>query len=474
MARTKLPLIGPAYRARSLNVSAQRAVNCYLEAGADGAPVALLGTPGTALKATLGSGPIRGGIFAGGYSWFVSGNTVYRLSSEYASTNCGTIATSSGNVSLSANDTQILIVDGVYGYIIDMATAVVAQINDPDFPNGVTQSTYQDGFFIVAGNDSGQFFINETPNNGNLWNGLDFSSAEGSPDNTISIISDHRELWLIGSDSAEVWVNTGNADFPFERSGNVFIEHGCAAAFSLDKMDNTVFWLGSDSRGGIVVWRANGYTPTRVSNHAVEFAIGQYSTISDAFAFTYTHEGHSFYCLTFPSGNATWVYDASTNEWHERAWFNPNNGSLNRWRASCHVFAFNTHLVGDFENGNIYSLDLDAYSDNGSPIKRLRSTLALNRDQFRQFYSMLQIHMETGVGDDVTIDPQLVLRYSDDSGHTWSNEIAASMGRIGEYSHRAIFRRLGSAYNRVFEISTTDPVKFAVIGAVLEFTNGNA
>lgn len=474
MPRTKLPFIGAAYRSRSLNVSAQRSVNCYLEAGKDGAPVALYGTPGTVLKATLGSGPIRSSIASGGHAWFVSGNEVYRLSSSYVSTLCGTIGTSSGPVSMSANDTQIIIVDGSAGYIIDMAPATVAQIIDPDFPNGVTQATYQDGFFIVAGNSSGQFFINETPNNGTSWNGLDFASAEGSPDNTISIISDHRELWLIGSDSAEVWVNTGNADFPFERSGNVFIEHGCAAPFSLEKMDSTVFWLGSDSRGSGTVWRANGYSPVRIGTHALEYAIGQMSRIDDAFSFAYVQEGHSFYCLTFPTANQTWVFDAASNEWHERAWFNPANGSLNRWRPSCHAFAFGVHLVGDFENGNIYALDLNTNTDNGQPIKRIRSALVLNRDQFRQFYSMLQVVMETGVGSETGSDPQLVLRYSDDYGHTWSNEKTCSLGKIGEYSKRAIFRRLGSAYNRVFEISTTDDVRFAITSAFIEFENGNA
>ena len=472
--RTKIPLIGPAYRSRSMNVSAQRAVNCYLEAGADGAPIALYGTPGTVLKATIGTGPIRGGIAAGGYSWFVSGNTVYRVSSSYTATNCGTLSTSAGNISMSANDTQIIIVDGTYGYIIDMATATVAQITDIDFPNGVTQSTYQDGYFIVAGNGSGQFFINETPNNGNLWNGLDFASAEGSPDNTISIISDHRELWLIGSDSAEVWVNTGNADFPFERSGNVFIEHGCAAPFTLAKLDNTVFWLGADTSGQGIVWRANGYTPGRISTHAIEYAISQYASVDDAFAFTYQQAGHAFYVLTFPTANETWVFDAATNEWHQRAWFDDTDGDLHRWRANCHVFANGKHLVGDWENGKLYSLEPDVYTDDGGTIKRIRSTLALNNLQLRQFFSTLQINMETGVGDLTTPDPQLMLRYSDDNGHSWSNERTCSLGAVGEYGARAIFRRLGAGRNRVWEISLTDPVKFAVIGAILEYENGSA
>lgn len=474
MQRTSIPFIGPAYQASSLNVSAQRAVNCYLEVGAEGALNALIGTPGTVLRATLGNGPVRGGISAGGYSWFVSGNTVYRVSSSYSTTNCGTILTSSGPVSLAANDTEILIVDGTAGYLVTMSTATVSTISDVDFPNGVTMAAYQDGFFIVTGDGTGQFFINESPNDGSEWNGLDFASAEGSPDNTIAVISDHRELWLIGQDSAEVWVNTGNADFPFERSGNVFIEHGCAAAFTLAKIDNTVFWLGADSRGNGIVWRANGYTPMRISTHAIEYAISQYSTIADAFAFTYQQDGHSFYVLTFPSGNATWVYDAATTEWHQRAWFDETNGDLNRWRPSCHVFANGKHLVGDWENGKLYSMEPDVYTDDSGTIKRIRSTLAINKLQLRQFFSSLQIVMETGVGDLTTTDPQLMLRYSDDNGHSWSNERTCSLGAVGEYGKRAIFRRLGVGRNRVFEISLTDPVKFVVTAAIVEFDHGSA
>lgn len=474
MPRKSIPFIGPAYRARSLNASAQRAVNCFLESGADTAENALYGTPGTVLRASIGNGPIRGGIAANGYAWFVSGNSVYRMSPDNISALCGTISSLSGPVSMSANDTQILIVDGIAGHLLDMAAATVSAITDEDFPNGVTQSTYQDGFFIVAGDGSGKFYINETPNNGAMWNGLDFASAEGSPDNTIAVISSHRELWLLGSDSAEIWINTGNADFPFERSGNAFIEHGCAAPFTLEKIDNTVFWLGSDSRGAGVVWRANGYTPQRISTHAIEYAISRYARIDDAFAFTYQQEGHLFYCLTFPSGNQTWVYDAATNEWHERAWFDTEVGELTRWRPSCHVFLNGVHLVGDFETGDVCSLEMDAHTDNGTPIKRVRTSQTVSSQQLKQFFSMLQVQMETGVGDETTPNPQLVLRFSNDGGHSWSDERPVTMGKVGEYGMRAIFRRLGCGRNRVWEISTTDPVKFAVIGAFIEYENGSA
>lgn len=476
--RTKLPLVGPSYQARSLNADTQRTLNCYVELdnASPRAPAALYGTPGTVRKLTFPTGPVRGAIKEGAYSWWVSGSTVYRVDADYATTALGTIDTDVGEVGIASNGGQLLVVDGVAGWLVDVPSATLTNISDPEFPNGVRRVAYQDGFFLVAGDGSGRFYINERPNDGSQWNGLDFASAEGSPDNTIGIISDHREVWLFGELSAEVWVNTGNADFPFQRSGNVFIEHGCAAAGTVAKADNTVFWLGADDKGSGVVWRADGYTPVRISTHALEKALGEYSTIADAFAFTYQQEGHIFYVLTFPAAGATWCYDAATQLWHERAWRNPDTGALLRWRPNCSVFAHGEHLVGDFENGNVYALDLDVYSDDGSPILRLRRTTANEAMQQRMFYAGLQIDMETGVGvaSGQGEAPVLMLRYSNDGGHTWSGERTATVGKTGEYGARARFNRLGSGRNRVWEISMTDPVKFAVFGAVLDGQPGAA
>lgn len=472
----KIPFVGPTYQARSINADCQRAINCYLEMdnASPRAPVALYGTPGTILRATLGTAPVRGCIRQNNYGWWVAGSSVYRVDSSYAATLLGVMSTSSGEIGIASNGVQILIVDGVSGWIVEVATSVLSEIIDPDFPSGVRRATYQDGFFIVSGDNSGRFYINETPNNGNSWNGLDFASAEGSPDNSIGVISDHRELWVFGEDSAEIWVNTGNADFPFERSGNVFIEHGCAAAGTIAKADNSVFWLGADELGEAIVWRADGYTPVRVSTHGVEAVLQTYATVSDAFAFTYQQEGHTFYVLTFPTADATWVYDAATQQWHERSWFNQANSSNHRWRPSCHMFLNGEHLVGDFETGAIYALDLDTYTDNAGPIIRRRVTASFESMQKRMFFRSMQVDMETGVGISVGqgSSPLVMLRWSNDGGHTWSNEKTATVGRIGEYNARAMFNRLGSGRNRVWELSMSDPVKFAVFGAFAEVEQG--
>jgi hypothetical protein len=464
----KIPFVGPSSTVRSLNADAQRSVNCYLELdqGSPRAPVALYGTPGLVLRATLGSGPIRGGLVMGSYAYVVSGNRVYRLDTAFTSTLLGSIGTSTGDVGMAHNGTQVAIVDGIAGWL---ATAsALSQITDVDFPNGVTRVTSQDGYFIFTGlANSEEFFINETPRNGSTYSGTDFASAEGSPDYTLGCISDHRELWLFGADSAEVWLNTGNPDFPFERSGNTFIEQGCAASGTVAAMDNTVFWLGSNKTGQGIVFRANGYTPVRISNHALERAIGEYETISDAKAFCWQVEGHSFYTLTFPSADHTWLFDASTGEWTEWLWRNPSTNTEHRHRANCSFFFNGEHLVGDWEDGKVYALSLDTYTDNGDPIKRLRRCQTQSKEGQRLFFEEVQIDMETGVGLAVGqgSDPQLMLRYSNDGAHTWSNEKTKTIGAAGEYGARVKFGPTGSGRDRVWEISMTDPVKFAVFGA---------
>lgn len=467
----KIPFVGPTYTARSLNANAQRAVNCYLELDntSQRAPVALYGTPGLRLLFTLPTSPVRGARAMGDYAYFVAGNKVYRVSSDWAVTTLGTIGTSTGRVSMAQNGVHVCIVDGNAGWLANPTS--VTQISDEDFPNGVTSVATQDGYFIVTGDGTGQFYINETPLSGGTWNGTDFASAEGSPDNTVGCISDHRELWTFGADSVEIFQNTGNSDFPFERSN--FVERGCGAAGTIAGMDNSVYWLGASKDGKGIVFKAQGYTPVRISNHSLEKAIGSYGDISNAMAMTYEMEGHSFYVLHFPTADHTWAYDASTGEWHEWLWRNPSTNTLHRHRSNCAVFFNHTQLVGDWETGKVYALDFDTYTDNGDPIRRERTTQTLSDGGARLFFEELVIDMETGVGtSEQGFDPLLMLEYSNDGGHTWSGMKTKSIGRTGEYGKRVKYGPTGSGRERLWRISMTDPVKFAVFGADARVSKG--
>jgi hypothetical protein len=202
--------------------------------------------------------------------------------------------------------------------------------------------------------------------------------------------------------------------------------------------------------------------------------------MTDALGWGEQRDGHEFYWLTFPEGNATWVYDLTTREWHQRSWLNPVTGEADRHRANGHTVAFGLHLVGDWQNGNIYVLDDQVYSDNGAPLRVLRRAPYVYQSKGQAnlpyiFHNTLQIDCETGVGLDGVgqgTNPQLMLRWSDDSGGTWTGERWAPLGRIGEGRARVVFRRLGRSRARIYEVSVSDPVPVTLLGGYLEMKVG--
>lgn len=476
----KTPILGSSYVARSVNAADARMVNLFPEiipeAGKE--PAFLNRAPGLKLEFTAGFGPIRGLWVLAGNLYVVSRDKLYKVTPAYVVTLIGTVANTSGPVSMADNGTQLFVACNGPSYIYNSLTNVFQQITDPDFPGAVTVG-YLDGYFVFNEPNSQKIWVTALLE-GTQVDPLDFASAEGSPDGVVGIIVDHGQLWVYGTNSIEVWYNSGNADFPFSRIQGAFNELGCAAAYSLAKMDNGLFWLGKDARGQGMVYRANGYSGQRISTHAVEWHIQQYGDLSDAIGYTYQQDGHSFYVLIFPNANTTWVYDVATQAWHERAGF--VNGEFTRHRSNCQAFFNNKVLVGDYRNANVYSFDLDDYSDNGSIQKWLRSWRALPTGQNnlkRTAHHSLQLDCETGVGLNLGqgSDPEVMLRWSDDGGHTWSNEHWVSIGKIGEYYRRAIWRRLGMTLklrDRVYEVSGTDPVKIAIMGAELMLSPTNA
>jgi hypothetical protein len=479
------PILGASYVARSVNAADNRLVNLFPEATPDGGKTAgfFNRAPGLQFQQTIGTGPIRA-LWAhqtnGSDFYVVSGNGFYKVTGLTATpTLLGTVS-GTGPVSIADNGTQIFLACNPAGYIYNEVTNVFAQITDPDFTGAVTVG-YLDGYFVYNEPNSQKVWVTQLLD-GTSVDPLDFASAEGSPDGLVAVNVDHREAWLFGTDSIEVWYDAGLADFPLTRIQGAFNEIGCVAAFSIAKLDNALFWLGTDARGQGIVYRANGYTGVRVSTHAIEYAIAQYGNISDAVAYTYQQEGHAFYVLTFPTGNATWVYDVSTQAWHERAGWNTALGEFTRHRSNCQCnFGGNT-VVGDYENGNIYTLDLEVYSDNGDIQKWLRSWRALptgtnNLKRSAQHSLQLDCESGTGLATGQGSDPEIMLRWSDDGGHTWSNEHWSPMGKIGEYFKRVFWRRLGMTLklrDRVYEVSGTDPVKMVIVGAELIVSPTNA
>ena len=516
----KTPILGSSYVARSVNAAANRMVNLFPEAVPEGGKEAafLQRCPGLRWITSAGEGPVRGLWAYKGKMYAVSGGGFYRFdNANYFPTKLGSVG-GEGPVSMADNGTQLFIACGRSGsYIWNEQTLVFKPITDPDFPGAVTVG-FIDGYFVFNEPNSQKLWVTSLYD-GNAIDPLDFASAEGNPDDIVALIVDHREVWVFGTNTVEVWYNSGATDFPLQRVQGAFNEIGLAAAFSLAKMDNRLFWLGSDARGHGMVYVANGYTGTRISTHAVEWQIQSYENLTDAIGYTYQQDGHSFYMLTFPSANggkgATWCYDVATQMWHERAAL--VDSEFHRHRTTCQQYHQNQNFVGDAYSGRVFVFDTNIYSDDFEPQKWLRAWRALPTGQnnlTRSSHHSLQLDCETGVGvppqsegfttvlateileDLLTEDllntllvqeqpsglspgvvPQVMLRWSDDGGHTWSNEHWRSMGRIGQYSTRVYWQRLGMTVklrDRVYEVSGTDPVKIAIMGAELHLSGSSA
>jgi hypothetical protein len=305
---------------------------------------------------------------------------------------------------------------------------------------------------------------------------LSFASKDGSPDDLVAIIVDRREVYLLGEMSSEAWLDVGSVPFPFQRIQGSSTQQGIAAAYSCARVGNSFAYVSKNNRGEATIVQMNGYIPQRISTHAVETTlVGQ--DVSDAIAWTYQLEGHETYVVTFPSigtNGLTWAYDITTGLWHKWLYTN-NQNEYERHRGNCCAFFNQQVLLGDYENGKLYRLSLSQYTDDGQLIRRLRRCPHITTDLQRQYFAELQIQFQPGVGLPVGQgqDPQAMLRWSDDGGFTWSNENWVTIGKQGQYFTRAMWRRLGFARDRIFEVVVTDPIKAVIVSANLKAEAGD-
>ena len=323
--------------------------------------------------------------------------------------------------------------------------------------NGGSQVCEIDTFFLYTNPLSTEFGAS---NSGSAASQpLSFSYKDGAADFLVTDFALNRELFLLGERTGEVWTDQGLFPFPFLRLPGTSIQHGCAAVFSIARLGESFAWLSKDDRGQGLVYKMEGYVPTKISTPAMEAQIATYAVIADARAFSYQQAGHEFFMLTFPSADVTWCYDVTTAMWHKRAWRDTFN-VLHRHRANCAAVFANRIVVGDWQNGNLYYFDLTNFTDNGAPLICLRRASHLTVDLKRVTYVALQLQFQPGVGlvSGQGSNPQAMLRWSDDGGSTWSTEHWRSIGTEGAYKNRCIWRVLGQARDRIFEVRVSDPV----------------
>jgi hypothetical protein len=335
-------------------------------------------TSSTALVLTSSAGTQSGVQFNGPGgaqpAWYQNGSGTVNTS--------GTAVTwVSGDTFDSSNVGNTFIIAGVYYTVASVtdSTHLILTTSAGSQSGAAYSSQYQvtasygaylDGFFIVSVPNTFRFQISAVLN-GNSWNPLDFAEKEAYPDVIVSMLADHEQLWLFGDKTTEVWQNVGGALFPFQRIPGALVLMGAAAPYTPSSVAGTVAWLGGDQRGRLIAYAANGFVPVRISTHAVETAWWLGGAIADAVSFPYSDQGHDFWVVSLPSQNATWVYDFTEKLWHQRGWY--DGTKVNRTLYATHGFVFDVHIVGDWQSGELYTLDTETYSDLGAPIYHERA-----------------------------------------------------------------------------------------------------
>lgn len=470
-------VLGGSYVAQSPIALNERTVNLYpevLKMPGGKSQIQLYPTPGVSAFATSTASPARGGFYQNGRCFYAMGTTLQEVSSTAVLTDRGTISYMTADpVTFAANGDagdELLAVAGGVIYLLDLNTN---SLSTPSVNSTPKMCAYLDGYFMYLDTVSTLYVSGLF--DGTTWDATQFAQRSAAPDpwKSVFVNKANKAIWLCGEETSEAWYNAGSFPFPFTPIPGALIPWGIAAPFSAAQVGASVLWLTRSSDGHARVIQIDGLTPSVVSTPAVERALQSYASISDAVGSSYSDQGHTFFELTLPSAGHTWVYDLTTGLWHERgAWTGTQYDAL---RTVFPVFAFGKHLVGDRLGSVIYEQAQSSTTDvDGLLIRRLRRTPSFFYENKRLFFGRLELMLEPGLAlaSGQGSNPQVMLRTSNDGGKTWGSELMRSAGARGEYGTRVYWNRLGSARDRVFEFTMSDPVPWRLIDAYLEVQAG--
>jgi hypothetical protein len=364
--------VGPSNTLRSIQADCDETINLFLESVAPGngkAPVYLQGTPGIRPFTLFPDQPIRGLFSINERAYVVGGASFAELFSNGTFGTIYPVSNDGRPASFASNGTagnQLLILSGgnlggQAGYIYNTNTLTFTPIVDPDFPAYAKMCDFLNGYFLVMGGHGTRSFSWSNLEDGLTWDTLDVAERSSTSDNLAALIRSHEELWLLGGQTTQVYWNSGQASEIFAPVSGVVIEQGTVGSFTVQRLDNTLIWVGANVDGARMVWRADGYTPKRISTFGVEQDLQKYS--DDGQALTFQMNGHLFYALIQPQNLWTWLYDVTMDRWTKWSIWNPTTAQWMPHVAGSHMWCFEKHLVGDRYSGAIYEMNMGFFTD---------------------------------------------------------------------------------------------------------------
>lgn len=466
----KFPMfVGGAYRALSPVADDEQTINFYpedVESEGAVAKTVLYPTPGVSTFCEITEAVGGRGAFAmNGRCFFVVGsklaevlaNATYVIRGDV--TNDGLPATFASN---GIGGDQLVVTSNDKLYNFDLNTNVLTLV----LASGSVMCGMSYGFFQSFNRTDSQFRISASFN-GLTWDALDFAGRTIAPDRWLAmIVTSFGETWLLGEQSSEVWYNNGADDFPYAPDVSALIPYGIAAANSVCEAADRVVWLATTKDGDLQVVAAQGFTPKRISDPALEAELETYLVVSDAEGETYRQSGHTFFKLTFPTEGKTWVHDFQTNKWHARGTWISELNMYDEWRPTWHAFFERKHLWCERGSGKILEVSPEFFVDvDNRPLRRVRRTPTIRDGGRMVTHVKLEVLVEVGIG--TVTNPVIGLRYSDDYGKTWGNELTQSLGNLGDYKRRLVWEKLGASAARTYELVCSEAMPVRIIDGEL-------
>lgn len=475
MATINLPVGIGFYESASKPLAAQECVNYFVNNPQTvGSLVqnSLFFSPGIEQVATMGNGPGRGFNLFDGEFYNVSGGEFYKMDSSFNVTLLGNIS-GTGRCSLTNNGETIAIqVPGGDGYFYDTtnglqlitdATYQAAQAQE----GGVQGVATKDGYFVFTTRFEAFLSSLVTENGGRNFLGLQFFTAEIKPDPNVRPATIKNELHIIGTDTIERFQNTGSSGQPFQRIDNANIDKGIVAQFAFQEQDNSFAFLGGGVGEGVSVWRGGPGSASKISTSAIDFAINQSTleTLQDAFAYSYSEDGN--FVLGFTCDDWTFEYNSTASALQGRPVWNRRSTNGGRWRVNDVADVFGKNIVTDNVDGRIGLMSRSVNTEYGETVKRQFSGAYLSAQGAPLFVSELELRNENGVGGSQQLEISI------DGGRTFYDMGSISLGDVGNYDARQIWRQLGRVpYQVVFRATVEDPVDSNVLEMVVEAERG--
>ena len=384
------PLVGGAYTDPAQSWAHQDTVNLLpVKAQKEGtrSPEKLEMVPGSRIFARVGAGPHRGGRDVEGKAFVVSGTSLYQVMPDGTVNALGTVP-GTARVCMTHNKiaagNQLVIGNGSDGYVYNTVTKVFSKINNASFPGFVTCDFI--GGYIVGVEPQRGFWFHSDLLDANAYSTLDRYTAEANPNRIVGAVVTHANVLIFCEKVTEFWTNSPTDTAAFQRNDGMTAERGCANAHTIQRLDNSVFWLADN----LTICRMeNGSTPVPISTRAMEREISQRDP-AKAFAYTWEDGGHAVYYITWQDGK-TWGWDVTQGEWHRRETF-----GIDRWRFNT-LFKWNgAWYGGDYNSGDLHLLDWSWALEGCAPIRRRRITGVSHSNENPLFVHAIRVLADSG------------------------------------------------------------------------------